>query len=309
MIQSNGEDMKAVLNRLLAAGLQFPVTSGVHQTAIPFLTVLKEMKATPISHGVLKPSFCIVLQGVKKLQAGDKALEYGAGDYMAASVDMPVNGQVLQASADLPYIAFRIELTPEEVSTVALDADLHFQLQEGTRQSGVFVGKPGLEVFEAFERLLRLTADSRAANYLASAVKREIIYRLLDGEEGTYFYRNMMLHHEASGISKVINWITSHYDSPFSIGELAELGNMSVSNLHYKFKEVTAMAPLQYQKRLRLQEARRLLLAGERNVTETALRVGYNSSTQFTREYKRLFGYSPLKDIHAVHEGERFYEY
>lgn len=142
-------------------------------------------------------------------------------------------------------------------------------------------------------------SDVRAASYLAPGVKREIIYRMLEGEKGALFYKNMLLHQEASGIGKVIDWIKAHFDSPFTIEELAELGNMSVSNLHYKFKEVTAMAPLQYQKRLRLQEARRLLLDGI-NVTETALQVGYQSSTQFSREYKRLFGLSPLQDIRMI---------
>jgi AraC-like DNA-binding protein len=301
-MNSNQADIKAVLDRLLAMSLQIPFTSRVLQTPIPFLTVLKEISPTRLTHGVLKPSFCIVLQGSKKLAFGKGSLEYGVGDFMAASVEMPVNGQVTEAAADLPYVALRIELTPGEVSSVALEAGLDIPQEKGLH-TGVFTGNPGLEVYEAFERLLRLTFDARAARYLAPAIKKEIIYRLLEGEAGAHFYHSMLLHREAAGIAKVIDWITVHFDDSITIDELADLGSMSVSNLHHKFKEVTAMAPLQYQKQLRLQEARRLMLDGGRNVTEAALRVGYQSSTQFIREYKRLFGVSPLRDIKTIREG------
>lgn len=293
------------LSRMLAIGLQLPFTSGSFQTQVPFLTVLKEIRPTSVAHGVLKPSFCIVLQGSKKVQAGKEALAYGTGQYLAASIDMPVNGQVATASADTPYVALRIELSPEEVAEVALTANLDMHPEKGL-QTGIFVGETSPEVLEAFERLLRLSNDPRAAAFLAPGVKREIIYRLLDGDGGALFYRNMLLHQEAAGISRVIDWITAHFDSPFTIEELAELGNMSVSNLHRKFKEVTAMAPLQYQKRLRLQEARRLLLGKTLDVTEAALQVGYQSSTQFIREYKRLFGLSPYKDARTIRDGLRY---
>lgn len=295
------EDTK-VLDRLLTSALQFPFTSGILQTPIPFLEVLKETTPTLLSQGVLKPSFCILLQGTKRLHMGTQILEYSAGDFLAASVNMPVNGQVLQATMHSPYIALRIELTPGEVAAVASEAHLNLRPDAGLAP-GLFVGKPGVEVLEGFERLLRLSTDARAANYLAPAIKREIIYRLLDGREGPLFFKNMLLHQEAAGISQVIDWITANFDHPITIEDLADLGNMSVSNLHYKFKEVTAMAPLQYQKRLRLQEARRLLLEGV-NVTETALRVGYQSSTQFSREYKRLFGLSPLQSVRTMQAGE-----
>ncbi|MZQ80609.1 helix-turn-helix domain-containing protein [Paenibacillus sp. 5J-6] len=295
-------DAKETLDRLLASCLKIPLASGASRTAIPFLAVLKESGPTLLSHGVLKPSLCIVLQGRKRLQIGAKEIEYTAGDFLSASIDMPVNGQVTIASSQSPYIALRIDLTPGEVAAVASEANLDLRPETGL-QPGLFVGKPCLEVLEGFEKLLRLSLDARAAEYLAPAIKREIIYRLLDGEEGPLFYKNMLLHQDASGIGKVIDWIKGNFDSPLTIEELAELGNMSISNLHYKFKEVTSMAPLQYQKRLRLQEARRLLLDGA-NVTETALQVGYQSSTQFSREYKRLFGLSPLRHIRVtIHEG------
>jgi AraC-like DNA-binding protein len=303
----NQVDTQEVLDRLLNLSLQIPLRTNRLQTAVPFLHILKENSPTLLSKGPLKPSLCIILQGKTRLQFGEDIIEYKRGNFLATSVSMPVTGQVLEAAADAPYLALRIELPPGEVAAVATEADLKLQ-PKAELYPGIFVGKPRLEVLEGFEKLLRLSQNPKAAKFLAPAVKREIIYWLLDGEEGARFYHNMLWHQEASGISKVIDWITHNFDSTITIEELIELGNLSVSSLHYKFKEVTGMAPLQYQKRLRLQEARRLLLDGA-NVTETAQRTGYQSSTQFSREYKRLFGLSPVQYIRSHNEGEQLAEH
>jgi AraC-like DNA-binding protein len=303
----NQVDTQKVLDRLLNLSLQIPLRTNRLQTAVPFLHILKENSPTLLSKGPLKPSLCIILQGKTRLQFGEDIIEYKRGNFLATSVSMPVTGQVLEASADAPYLALQVELPPGEVAAVATEADLKLQ-PKAELHPGIFVGKPRLEVLEGFEKLLRLSQNPKAAKFLAPAVKREIIYWLLDGEEGARLYHNMLWHQEASGISKVIDWITHNFDSTITIEELVELGNMSVSSLHYKFKEVTGMTPLQYQKRLRLQEARRLLLDGA-NVTETALRTGYQSSTQFSREYKRLFGLSPMQYISSHNKGEQLNEH
>jgi AraC-like DNA-binding protein len=295
----NPVNIQEALDRLLSLTLQIPISTNRLQAAIPFLDILKVDSPRSLSKGPLKPSLCIILQGKTRLQFGEDIIEHKRGDFLATSVSMAVTGQILEAAADAPYLALRIELPPGEVAAVATESGLKLQLEDGAH-TGIFLGEPTLEVLEGFEKLLRLSQNPKAAKYLAPAVKREIIYWLLDSEQGSRFYYNMLWHQEASGISKVIDWITQNFDSAITIEELAELGNMSVSSLHYKFKEVTAMAPLQYQKRLRLQEARRLLLDGA-NVTETALRTGYQSSTQFSREYKRLFGLSPVQYIRSRH--------
>lgn len=303
MMKDTHTEHANILSRLLAqAVMQSSLSHGAVQTPIPFFEILKEDKPSLMAPGILKPSLCILLQGRKKLQAGAANIEYSEGDFMATSVSMPVHAQVVEAAPNTPYLALRIELTPSEVATVALEANLHFHPSPGV-QLGLFVGKPRLEVLESFEKLLRLTADGKAAQFLAPAVKREIIYWLLEGENGALFYKNMLLHQEASSLSKIIEQLTIRFDEPITIEEMAELGNMSVSNLHAKFKEVTGLAPLQYQKRLRLQEARRVLLDGA-NVSESALRVGYVSASQFIREYKRLFGRAPLQDIRTIYHGE-----
>ncbi|MBW7454066.1 AraC family transcriptional regulator N-terminal domain-containing protein [Paenibacillus sepulcri] len=293
-----------VMERLLNLSLQ--IRTNKLQTAIPFLRLLKKNSATVLAKGPLKASLCIILQGKTHLQFGEDIIEYKPGNYLATSVSMPVMGQVLEATADAPFLALQIELQSGEVAAVATEAALKLKPKD-EHYPGIFVGRPRHEVLEGFEKLLRLAQNPTAARYLAPAVKREIIYWLLDHEDGTRFYHNMLWHQEASGISRVIDWITRNFDHGFNLEKLAELGNMSVSSLHYKFKEVTGMTPLQYQKQLRLQEARRLLLGGA-NVTETALSTGYHSSTQFSREYKRLFGLSPVQYIRSRSEGEQLAE-
>ncbi|TCM96579.1 AraC family transcriptional regulator [Paenibacillus sp. BK033] len=286
------ENVQEVLNRILNVILKLPLRTNRFQTVIPFLQILTEKSPTVASKGPLKPSLCIIVQGKTHMQIGEETIEYKPGNFLATSVNLPVTGQVVEASVDTPYMALRIELPPGEVAAVATEADLKLQPRSESHQ-GIFVGKTTLEVAEGFEKLIKLLQNPKAAKYLAPAVKREIIFWLLAGEEGAAFYFSMLWHQEASEISKVVDWVTHNFNSNINIKELAKLGNMSVSSLHYKFKEVTGKTPLQYQKQLRLQEARRLLLDGA-NVTETALQMGYQSSTQFSREYKRLFGLSPV---------------
>lgn len=299
MIEDISADTRRCLSRILTLTSQFSFYDGVYHTNIPFLSILKENKSTPVSQGVLAPSVCVVIQGNKVLHAGRETIEYGAGNYLASSINMPIKGQVLKATKETPYVALQINFTSEEVSSVALEANVNINSYKSL-STGAFIGQTNIEALGVCERILRLSVDAQAVAFLAPAAKRELIYRLLTGEEGDVFYSKMLLHQEAAGINHVINWITAHFDNPFTISQLADLGNMSVSNLHHKFKAVTTMTPLQYQKRIRLQEARRLLMGGTIDVTRTASQVGYESSTQFIREYKRLFGLSPLRDVRAI---------
>lgn len=295
----NSKAPKSVLNHLLDLISQFSFTHGTFETNIPFLSLLREVKPTVVEHGFLNPSICIVIQGNKKLNIGEKSIELGAGNYIASSIDMPINGQVSKASHETPYTAIKIAFTSEEIASVVLEANIKPR-EENQLREGAFVGKIGLEVLLVLERLLNLSPDSQAAAFLAPAMKQEIIYRLLTGEDGGMFYNNMLLHHEASGISKAIHYVKANFERSLTVDQIARVGNMSVSTLHHKFKAVTTLSPIQYQKQLRLQEARRILLSGGVDVTRAAFQVGYESLTQFNREYKRLFGLPPLKDIRAI---------
>lgn len=167
--------------------------------------------------------------------------------------------------------------------------------------AAAFIGKADAELLALFVRLLMLLDKSEEEIlFLSGLIKREMIFKLLSGEYGYLFFQQVFFDQQAEGIGKAIAWNKDHFARSFTVEELANATNMSVSGLHHKFKAVTSMGPLQYQKQLRLQEARRLLISGQMDVTHAALEVGYESASQFNREYRRLFGLPPLKDVKAV---------
>ncbi|GGA34351.1 AraC family transcriptional regulator [Paenibacillus physcomitrellae] len=293
------EEFSDVLKRLLHLCNAYSYPCGIYETSLPFVSLLKADQPTTMQYGFFNPGICVVVQGDKTLIVRNHIYSYGAGDYIASNIDMPIKGQISLASPEAPYIAIRISFTTDEIASVALEAQLNVWA-ENRLTEGAFIGKTGIEALQVLERLLKLDADSKAADFLASSVKRELIYRLLTDEGGARFYNNMLLHRDASGISKAIRYVKANYAQPLTIEEISRAGGMSPSTLHHKFKAVTTLSPIQYQKQLRLQEARRILLADDMDVTSTAFEVGYESLTQFNREYKRFFGLPPLKDIRTI---------
>jgi hypothetical protein len=229
---SNSETPESVMIRLLDFMSQFSFFHGTFETNIPFLSLLREVKPTVVESGFLNPSICIVIQGNKKLIIGEKSIDYGAGNYIASSIDMPIKGQVSKASPETPYTAIRIAFTSEEIASVALEANFKPR-EENKLREGAFVENIGIEVLLVLERLLNLSSDSQAAAFLAPAMKREIIYRLLTGEDGEMFYNNMLLHHEASGISKAVHYVKANFEHSLTVDQIARVSNMSVSTLHH----------------------------------------------------------------------------
>jgi AraC-like DNA-binding protein len=277
---------------------------GTTQTIIPFLSIIKSSKPTAVRQGVLTPSFCVVVQGTKKFYLGREIVRYGAGNFLAALIDMPSAGQIVGAAKTEPYLGIRMDVTQEETASVAMDAKLNMSLRPGVKRSaGAFVGKTDPDVLEALVRLLRLLDKPQDAAFLAPSIKREIIYRLLMGVDGQFFFQNTVLDSQTLALGRSIKWLKENFDRDFVIEDLAKSSNMSVSSLRHKFKVVTTMGPLQYQKHLRLQEARRLLLGGTVDATTAALQVGYESPSQFSREYRRLFGLPPLEDLKLIRQG------
>jgi AraC-like DNA-binding protein len=277
---------------------------GTTQTPIPFLSIIKSSKPTPVRQGVLTPSFCVVVQGTKKFYLGREIVRYGAGNYLAALIDMPSAGQIVGATKAEPYLGIRMDLTQEETASVAMDAKLNMSMRPGAKRgAGAFVGKTDPDVLQALVRLLELLDTPRDVAFLAPSIKREIIYRLLVGADGHFFFRNTVSDSQTLALGRSIKWLKENFDRDLVIEELARSSNMSVSSLRHKFKVVTTMAPLQYQKHLRLQEARRLLLGGTVDATTAAFKVGYESPSQFSREYRRMFGLPPLKDLKLMRQG------
>jgi AraC-like DNA-binding protein len=268
-------------------------------TSIPFLSLLRSSHPTPVTRGVLKPSCCVILQGHKRVHLAGDILDYGPGEYLVVSIDMPASGHIVSATPDKPYLLLNIELDPAEIAAIVLEAKVAIDSEQPVR--GAFVGKSDDALQESLYQLVRLLqAPAAEAAFLAVGVKREIIYRMLSGAYGRQLYQNVVLDQQDRGISKAIAWLKQRYDQPVKVEDLAQATNMSVSSLHHRFKAVTTMGPMQYQKQLRLQAARTLLLNGETDASTAAYQVGYESASQFSREYRRLFGAPPIQDIRKL---------
>ncbi|MEU5959642.1 AraC family transcriptional regulator [Micromonospora parva] len=239
----------------------------------------------------------LIAQGAKHMALGDRVYEYRAGQYLVASVDLPVTGRFTQASADSPALGFGLVLHPATVAELLLQAapgDLP-PLSGGT-PSGMVVSDAPDELGDAVVRLLRLLDRPRDVTVLAPLIKREILWLLLSGEQGAAVRQLGLADSSLSHIARAVRWIRDHYAQAFRVEDLARLFGMSVSAFYRNFQAVTAMSPIQFQKQIRLQEARLLLATHPNDVTGVGIRVGYESPSQFSREYRRQFGAPPSQD-------------
>lgn len=269
---------------------------GTHMTAIPSLFFSRYSHDTGPHYGVHKPSLCIVVQGMKEVLLAQEYFRYGPADYLVASVNLPISGQVTEASADVPYLALKLEFTPGDILEVLRETHMETNKKEYAKR-GLYVSSIEPSLLEAVTRFVQLLNTPKDIPVLAPLMIKEIIYRVLQGEHGERLKQIAIEGSSTDQISEVIEHIMNHYDKSFKIEELAEIANMGVSSLHRHFKEVTAMTPIQFQKQLRLQEARRLLLSEVTDAAEVAFRVGYGSPSQFSREYFRMFHLPPKEDI------------
>ncbi|OOM70179.1 AraC family transcriptional regulator [Clostridium sp. BL-8] len=286
-----------LLSQIIAMTEKITYAEGNTKTIIPFLTINRHTYAFPLTPGVLTPSLCIILQGMKELHLGKETVYYYAGDYVASLIDIPASGQVINASKDSPFIGLRIDFTTKEIASVAMEIEISFKPNKKNSTLGAFVGKSDFELLDLFIRLFKLIENPKGIEFLSKHIKRELIFRLLTGEYAHLFYQQALFEQNTDGIGKAIAWIRENYSKAFNVEELAKSNNMSVSTLQHKFKAITTMGPLQYQKQLRLQEARRLMLSGTMDATSAAMEVGYESPSQFSREYRKLFGLPPKQDI------------
>ncbi len=272
---------------------------GTQMTAIPSLFFSRYSNDTGPNYGVHKPSLCIVVQGMKEVLLSQERFRYGAADYLVASVNLPITGQVTEASSEVPYLALKLEFTPSEILEVLREFQMGADKKENAKR-GMYVSKIEPSLLDAVTRLVRLLDTPEDIPVLTPLIVKEIIYRVLQGEHGEMLKQIAIEGSSTHQISDVIEHIMNNYEKPFKIEELAEIANMSVSSLHRHFKEITAMSPIQFQKQLRLQEARSLLLSESADAADVAFRVGYESPSQFSREYSRMFGLPPKEDINRL---------
>ena len=246
----------------------------------------------------------VIAQGRKRLALGDRFYDYGVGQYLVASVDLPVTGQVIDAAPGRPALGFGMTLEPAAIAELMLQAgpgDL--PRSSGTWRPGIAVSDAPDELLDAVVRLLRLLERPRDRRTLAPLVKREILWRLITGDQGDAVRQLGLADSSLRHITRAAQWIRENYARPFRVEEVAQLSGLSVSAFHRNFQAVTAMSPIQFQKHIRLQAARLLLANSPNDITGVGTRVGYDSPSQFSREYRRQFGVAPSHDAVRMRAG------
>ena len=267
-----------------------------HVTAVPGLSLFRRDEPTEPISGMYEPSICLVAQGAKRVLLGDDTYVYDAHHYLITSVHLPTVVQIIEASREKPYLGLRLKLDQREISQLMVDSNLPPpRAQQSSR--GMATGEVTLPLLTAFQRLIDLLAEQQDIAILAPIIQREIIYRLLVGDQGARLRQIASAGSQSHQIARAIDWLKGHFARPLRIDDLATHVNMSASTFHHHFRTLTAMSPLQFQKSLRLNEARRLMLTDRLDATTAAFQVGYESPSQFSREYNRLFGAPPLRDI------------
>ena len=275
---------------------------GYFELRIPGLHATRSSRTnTELVHAVSRPALCIIAQGAKSVMLGQEVYEYDASRMLIFSLDLPVAGQVTRASHSEPYLCLILDLDPHRIAELSLKVYPHGPppVQEGR---SVYVCKASASIVNAATRLLELTAQPDDAELLAPLVIDEILIRLLRSPVGGRVAQIGIADSNMYRIEKAVSWLRANFSLPMKVEELAGLANMSVSSFHQHFKSVTSMSPLQYQKALRLQEARHLMLSTAMDGSTASRQVGYLSASQFSRDYSRFFGSAPTKDIARLRE-------
>jgi AraC-like DNA-binding protein len=269
------------------------------------LHLARASSPTEAVHGVSTPAFCVIAQGSKEILLGDELYRYDPNHYLITAAALPVAGRILEASEERPYLSLRLDLDPALVGSVMVEAG-HPAPRGHAAVRAIDVSPLDAGLLDAVLRLLRLLdSPAEEARFLRPLVTREIVFRLLRGEQGGRLHHVAALGGHAHRIVRALERLRKHFDRPLRVEDVAREVGMSVSGFHHHFRAVTAMSPLQFQKRIRLQEARRLMLGEDLDAGSAGRRVGYGDVSQFTREYKRLFGAPPMRDVERLREAVR----
>jgi AraC-like DNA-binding protein len=267
--------------------------------AAPGLFLFRYSTPTGPLYGVSEPSLCVIVQGSKELLLGNERYRYDASHYLLVSAEVPAVGHIIEASKERPYLAVRVVLDPAVVTAVLTETSLVGSRADAAVKA-VAVSRLDANLLDSVVRIVRLIDAPRDYGVLAPLAIREIVYRLALGDQGRRLRQFAVVGGRAPRIARAIELLRKDFDKPQRITSLARQLGMSVSGLHHHFKAVTAMSPLQFQKQLRLQEARRLLLAGDVDAATAGYRVGYGDPSHFSREYKRHFGRAPMRDVERL---------
>jgi AraC-like DNA-binding protein len=245
----------------------------------------------------------LIAQGAKRIALGERVHDYHAGQYLVASIDLPITGHYTEASPAAPALGFGLTLRPSAIAALLLDATAGARAgSRGVPPPGIAVSDASPALIDAAVRMLHLLDNPRDRPVLAPMIEREILWRLITGEQGATVRQIGLADSSLTSISRAVHWIRDHHAETFRVDDLARLSGMSVSAFHRAFQSVTAMSPIQFQKRIRLNQARLLLVARPDDVAGAGHAVGYDSPSQFSREYRRLFGTPPGQDAVRLRE-------
>src|ERR1700716_2999257 len=278
---------------------------GLTPTALPDVSIQCWRTTTERTGAITEPTLAVIAQGAKETALNGRTFAYGPGQFVITSVELPVVGHIVRASAHEPFLAFVLKLRPERIAALLLDTAPAATLRPGgveVTPAGIAVSEAAPALLDAICRLLALLDTPSDAAALASGVEREVLCRLVPGPQGATVRQIGLADSRLALLGRAIRWIRSHYDQTLRVEELAELANMSASSFHRHFRAVTSMTPIQFQKQMRLHEARARLLADPRDVAGVGYAVGYDSPSQFSREDRRMFGVPPSRDVSVLRE-------
>ncbi len=265
------------------------------------LQLHRESSTQELVHSVAVPAFAVIAQGSKQVFVGDDCYHYDPMHYLLVTADLPIATCVLEASQEQPYLSLALRLDPTLVGSVMVEAG-HVLPHSQADVRAINVSPLDSGLLDAVVRLVRLLDIPAQATFLLPLIRREIVYRLLLGEQSDRLRQIALQGEHTHRITRAIEWLRTEFDQPLRIDDIAQELGMSVSSFHHHFKAVTAMSPLQFQKQIRLREARRLMLGEGLDAANAGYRVGYNDASHFSREYKRLFGLPPLRDVDRLRE-------
>ncbi|WP_152679714.1 AraC family transcriptional regulator [Paenibacillus sp. IHB B 3415] len=278
---------------------KFTPGDGIYDTEIHGLRLIRSSRLSEPVYSVYEPSLCVVAQGSKVVMLGKEVYQYDPSSYLTASVHLPITGQVVEASDETPYLSLQILFDMNQIlGVIQASADA---IQAGNETSrGLKVSRVNDTLLDAVLRLLKLVETPRDIPVLAPYTMREIIYRVLQNDNSASLTQFAVIGSHAQRIAGVVEKLNREFAQPLRVEELAAEARMSTSSLYDYFKEVTGMSPIQFQKQIRLQEARRLLFSGSTDAAEAAFQVGYESPSHFSREYARMFGMPPVRDVRRL---------
>lgn len=290
------------MNELINIIAYLTVDRELLETAVPGLSLFRRNAPTTPEHALYEPSVCVMVQGKKRVILDNNVFEYDANRYLISSVHLPTVVQVISANRAKPCLGLVLKLNLRDISQMMVDSNLPPpRVQPAT--PGMATGNMTPPLFNAFQRLVGLLDDPQDIPILAPVIQREIFYRLLVGDQGARLRQLASAGSQTRQIARAIEWLKENFARSLSVNDLADKAGMSATTFHQHFKTMTALSPLQFQKHLRLQEARRLMLADRMDAASAGFQVGYESPSQFSREYSRLFGAPPLRDIARLRRG------